>query len=83
MQVTPGQVGRYLDSLPVAVPTRKVHLSALRRFFDELVLRHVLILNPALSVRAERFGQDAGDRRRATRGDCSPPAWECVPPSCQ
>lgn len=55
VQVTPGQVGRYLDSLAVAVPTRKLHLSGLRRFFDELVMRHVLILNPALSVRAERY----------------------------
>jgi integrase/recombinase XerD len=55
VQVTPGQVGRYLDSLAVAVPTRKLRLSALRRFFDELVVRHVLILNPALSVRAQRY----------------------------
>jgi site-specific recombinase XerD len=54
VRVTPADVGRFLDSLPVAIPTRKVHLAALRRFFDELVLRHVLILNPALSVRGER-----------------------------
>jgi integrase/recombinase XerD len=53
--VAPGQVGRYLDSLPVSTPTRKLHLAALRRFFDQLVLRHVLLLNPALSVRAERY----------------------------
>ncbi len=55
VQVMPGLVGRYLDALEVAVPTRKVHLSALRRFFDELVMRHVVILNPALSVRSERY----------------------------
>ena len=55
VQVMPGHVGRYLDALDVAVPTRKVHLSALRRFFDELVMRHVVILNPALSVRSERY----------------------------
>ena len=55
VRVMPGHVGQFLDALPVSVPTRKVHLAALRRFFDELVLRHVIILNPALSVRSERY----------------------------
>lgn len=55
IQITPGEVGRYLDEMPVSLPTRKLHLAALRRFFDELVLRHVLILNPAHSVRGERY----------------------------
>jgi site-specific recombinase XerD len=54
-RVSPADVGRFLDGLNVAIPTRKLHLAALRRFFDELVLRHVLILNPALSVRGERY----------------------------
>jgi hypothetical protein len=54
-RVTPADVRRQLDSLPVALPTRKLHLAALRRFFDELVLRHVVLLNPALSVRTERY----------------------------
>ncbi len=52
---TPGDVGRYLDGMAIAPPTRKLHLAALRRFFDELVVRHVIILNPALSVRTERY----------------------------
>ncbi|HUQ72179.1 MAG TPA: hypothetical protein VM165_21815 [Planctomycetaceae bacterium] len=39
----------------MAIPTRKLYLAGLRRFFDEPVLRHVLILNPALSVRGERY----------------------------
>lgn len=55
IQVTPADVGRSLDAMAVSIPTRKVHLAALRRFFDELVLRHVLILNPAHSVRGERY----------------------------
>src|SRR4051794_24165009 len=38
VQVMPADVGRFLDGLDVAVPTRKLHLAALRRFFDELVL---------------------------------------------
>lgn len=54
VQITPADVGRYLDSMTVSTPTRKLHLAALRRFFDELVMRHVVILNPALSVRTER-----------------------------
>lgn len=54
-RVTPADVAQHLDSLPIAPPTRKVHLAALRRFFDQLVLRHVILLNPALSVRGERY----------------------------
>lgn len=55
VRVTPADVAQHLDALPVAPPTRKLHLSALRRFFDQLVLRHVILLNPALSVRGERY----------------------------
>jgi site-specific recombinase XerD len=55
IRVTPADVAKFLDGLPVALPTRKLHLAALRRFFDALVLRHVVILNPALSVRTERY----------------------------
>lgn len=54
-QLTPGMVGRYFDELPVAVPSKKLHLAALRAFLDVLVQRHVLVLNPALSVRTERY----------------------------
>ena len=52
--IAPAHVGRYLDSLPFAVTTKKLHLAALRHFFDELVTRHVVVLNPAASVRGER-----------------------------
>lgn len=55
VRLTPGQVGHYLDGLAYTVPTKKQHLAALRGFFDALVLRHVMILNPAASVRAERY----------------------------
>lgn len=53
-QVTPGMIGRYLDSLTLAAPSKKLELAALRAFFDALTVRHVIILNPALSVRGER-----------------------------
>lgn len=54
-RVSPGLVGQYLDQLPLAIPTKKLQLAALRRFFDLLVQRHVVVLNPALSVRTERY----------------------------
>lgn len=52
--ISPSFIGQYFDSLTLATATKKLHLSALRNFFDELVLRHVVVLNPALSVRTER-----------------------------
>ncbi len=59
-QVTPWLIGEYLGSLttgdgrPLSKPTRKLHLAALRHFFDHLVIRHALPLNPAASVRGPR-----------------------------
>ena len=55
LDITPGAVGRYFQELPVAVPTKKLHLAALRKFFDRLVNRHVVVINPAATVRAERY----------------------------
>jgi integrase/recombinase XerD len=49
--ITPGMVGRYLTGLGGSAAKRNLHLSALRGFFDRLVQRHVVILNPAASVR--------------------------------
>ena len=54
-RIAPRDVGLYLDSLNCAPATKKLHLSALRHFFDTLVTRHVVILNPAASVRGERL----------------------------
>src|SRR5271156_4127613 len=53
--ITPGCVGSYYDQLSASIPTKKQHLSALRCFFDRLVLRHAVPLNPAASVRGERY----------------------------
>ena len=53
--VTPRDVGSYLDGLDRAPATKKLHLSAIRHFFDILVTRHVIMLNPAHSVRGERL----------------------------
>src|SRR4051812_13721106 len=54
LDITPGSVGDYFQKLDVAVPTKKLHLAALRKFFDRMVNRHVLVINPAATVRAER-----------------------------
>lgn len=53
--VSPGHVGDYFARHPGSIPTKKLHLAAVRRFFDRLVVRHVVVLNPALSVRTERY----------------------------
>jgi site-specific recombinase XerC len=55
IRVIPGDVGAYLQELPLSVPTKKLHLAALRKSFDRLVNRHVIIINPAATVRAERY----------------------------
>jgi site-specific recombinase XerD len=49
--ITPGMVGQYLTGLGGSPAKRNLHLSALRGFFDRLVNRHVVILNPAASVK--------------------------------
>jgi site-specific recombinase XerD len=57
-RITPRDVGTYIDWLRkenTSVATRKQHLAALRHFFDSLVTRHAILLNPALSVRGERY----------------------------
>ena len=54
-EIAPKDVGQYLDGLVYAPATKKLHLAALRHFFDELVTRHVVVLNPAASVRGERY----------------------------
>jgi integrase/recombinase XerD len=50
-EITPGMVGQYLVSLGGSPAKRNLHLSALRGFFDRLVERHVVVLNPAASVK--------------------------------
>jgi integrase/recombinase XerD len=59
-RITPGLMGWYFDEQKLAIPSKKLHLSALRRFFDLLVQRHVIVLNPALSVRTERYQTSEG-----------------------
>jgi site-specific recombinase XerD len=58
--ITAAIIGDYLDALPHLAPTKNLHLAALRRFFDQLVLRHVVVINPARTVRGFRHSDDEG-----------------------
>ncbi|OWK46470.1 phage integrase family protein [Fimbriiglobus ruber] len=58
--MTPGLIGRYFDQHPGSIPSKKLALAALRALFDRLVNRHVLILNPAATVRGERYQVQEG-----------------------
>src|SRR5262245_6347790 len=54
--IGPADVSEYLktlaraDGTSASKPTRKLHLAALRKFFDKLVERHAIVLNPASAV---------------------------------
>lgn len=53
--IKPAHVGQFLDGLSDAVSSKKVYLAAIRHLFDTLVVRHAVPLNPAASVRGERY----------------------------
>jgi site-specific recombinase XerD len=61
-QISPWQVGQYFEEMKdtTGIATRNQHLSALRHFFDGMVTRHAIPLNPALSVRGERYSAVEG-----------------------
>ncbi len=54
-QITAGDVGRYIRQHPGSLPTKKQHIAALRRFFDLLVERHLVLLNAAAVAKTERY----------------------------
>ena len=53
-QVTPGYAAGFIDDFDGAAAAKKQALAALRHFFDLLVTRHAVALNPFLSVRGPR-----------------------------
>jgi integrase/recombinase XerD len=61
-KIAPWHVGKYFEELAATtnIATRNQHLSALRHFFDGMVTRHAIALNPALSVRGERYSAIEG-----------------------
>jgi site-specific recombinase XerC len=84
--ISPALLGEYVRKLPGSKPTKKLHLAALRRFFDQLVLRRVIGLNPAASVRAPKHSVMEGKtpallveqaRRLLTSIDTTHVGWVC------
>lgn len=69
-RITPGMVGSYFDALPGSIPSKKVHMAAIRTFFDVLVQRHIVVLNPALSVKTERYAVVEGKTPEITVEQC-------------
>ncbi len=53
--IEPATVGRYFAGHVGSVPTKKLHLAAIRALFDQMVVRHAMLLNPAASVRGEKY----------------------------
>lgn len=54
-RISPMQVGLYFDQHPGSPATRQQHRAAMRHFFDQMVVRHVCLLNPVATVRLERY----------------------------
>ena len=54
-RISPMMVGLYFDRHPGSPATKQQHRAALRHFFDQMVVRHVCLLNPVATVRLERF----------------------------
>lgn len=54
-EVMAGDVGVYLRDHAGSLGTKKLHLSALRRFFNLLVERHICLINPARVAETERY----------------------------
>jgi integrase/recombinase XerD len=54
-RITPSLVARFIDEYPGTAPSRKLALSAIRSFFDLMTVRHAVFINPAASVRGERY----------------------------
>src|SRR5580692_11229686 len=59
-EITPGVAGEYVGQLSGSAPTRNQALAALRHFFDALVQRHAVALNPFASVRGIKYSVTEG-----------------------
>ena len=59
-QITPKFVRAHLDKMETSIPTKKLRLAGIRHFFDIAVTRHAMLLNPALSVRGEKYSVHEG-----------------------
>jgi Phage integrase, N-terminal SAM-like domain len=58
--ITPGKAGDYFGQLKGSEPTKNQALAALRKFFDVLVQRHAIALNPFASVSGIKYQVSEG-----------------------
>ena len=79
---SPGDAARFIEELAPSVANQKIALAALRQFFDLLVTRHAVLLNPFHSVQGPPRGSLDGKtpeisptqaRRLLESVDCSRP----------
>jgi integrase/recombinase XerD len=66
--IAPAHVGRYMQTLPGEISSKKQQLAAIRKFFDICVVRHAIVLNPALSVRGQKYQVLDGKTPEITKG---------------
>jgi site-specific recombinase XerD len=59
-RVSPGIAGEYITELEGSSPTKNQALAALRHFFDAMVQRHAVALNPFYSVRGQKHAAVEG-----------------------
>jgi integrase/recombinase XerD len=64
--ITPGLAGDYIGEVAGSEPTKNQALAALRRFFDALVQRHAVALNPFASVRGLKYDSSEGKTHELT-----------------
>ena len=64
--MTPGLAGRFIEEYPGEVLTKNQALAALRQFFDTLVTRHAVALNPFHSVRGRKHSVIDGQTAELT-----------------
>ena len=66
-RIPPSLVARFIDEYSGSAPSRKLALAAIRSFFDLLTVRHAVFMNPASSVRGERYQVVEGKTPEITR----------------
>jgi integrase/recombinase XerD len=53
--IRPVHVAGYIEHLPLAAPSVKQHLAAVRMLLNWLVVTHVISMNPAAAVRGPKY----------------------------
>ena len=65
--ISPADVGAYIRQHSGSLPSVKQHVSAIRRYFNLLVERHIVLMNPAAVARPPRYTVVEGKTPEITR----------------